>query len=95
MRPFYSRCVWPIEQCFAKTKSESGMEYYKVRKILVDLSKQDVRCLTSLCLPFLPSQKLTRANPITGKISLMQCGYFVLGDLKKAIYIILRHQTLC
>ncbi|PIP38945.1 MAG: hypothetical protein COX19_09865 [Desulfobacterales bacterium CG23_combo_of_CG06-09_8_20_14_all_51_8] len=42
-----------------------------------------------LFLPFLPFFKLTRSKPVTGKIPLMQCVNFFLGDLEKMCPVIL------
>lgn len=42
-----------------------------------------------LCLPFLPVLEFTGAESVTGKVSLVQCGYFFFGDLKKVFKVIL------
>ncbi len=47
-----------------------------------------------LCLPFLPIFKFTGAESVTGKVSLVQCGYFFSRDLEKVFTVILRHQVL-
>ena len=63
-------------------------EYHPAQKPLI--------CLTyrwPLCLLFLPVLEFTRAESVTGKVSLMQCGYFFFGDLEKVFTVILRHQV--
>jgi hypothetical protein len=38
--------------------------------------------------------EFTGAKPVTGKVTLVQCGYFFFGDLEKVFTVILRRKIL-
>ena len=69
--------------------------YFKLDENIIPLKNlKYIRLGCPLNLSFLPVLEITGAEPVTGKVSLMQRGYFFFSDLEKVFTVVLRHQLL-